>query len=81
RKARDRASYAFALASVAAVLDRADDGTVRGVGLAFGGLAHRPWRARRAETALLGATPTDRAIAHAGEAVLGLAQPLRDNAV
>ncbi|MEU0665616.1 xanthine dehydrogenase family protein subunit M [Streptomyces lavendulocolor] len=80
RKARDRASYAFALASVAAVLDLADDGTVRGVGLAFGGLAHRPWRARLAETALLGATPTDRAIAHAVEAELGLAQPLRDNA-
>ncbi|GAA2489002.1 xanthine dehydrogenase family protein subunit M [Streptomyces gobitricini] len=80
RKARDRASYAFALASVAAVLDVAGDGTVRRVGLAFGGLAHRPWRARLAETALLGTTPTDRTIARAVEAELGLAQPLRDNA-
>ncbi|WP_336321817.1 xanthine dehydrogenase family protein subunit M [Streptomyces lavendofoliae] len=80
RKVRDRASYAFALASVAAVLDLAEDGTVRHVALAFGGLAHRPWRARLAETALLGAAPTEDAIAHAVEAELGLAQPLRDNA-
>ncbi|MGI5480008.1 FAD binding domain-containing protein [Streptomyces lavendofoliae] len=80
RKARDRASYAFALASVAAVLDLAEDGTVRHVALAFGGLAHRPWRARLAETALLGAAPTEDALAHAVEAELGLAQPLRDNA-
>ncbi|GGU25105.1 FAD binding domain-containing protein [Streptomyces lavendofoliae] len=80
RKARDRASYAFALASVAAVLDVAGDGTVRHVALAFGGLAHRPWRARLAETALLGAAPTEDALAHAVEAELGLAQPLRDNA-
>ncbi|TDF42626.1 xanthine dehydrogenase family protein subunit M [Streptomyces sp. WAC05374] len=80
RKARDRASYAFALASVAAVLDLAEDGTVRHVGLAFGGLAHRPWRARLAETALLGAAPTERAVAHAVDAELGMAQPLRDNA-
>ncbi|MCY0922622.1 xanthine dehydrogenase family protein subunit M, partial [Streptomyces sp. H27-G5] len=48
RKARDRASYAFALASVAAVLEL-DDGRVRHVALAFGGLAHRPWRATTAE--------------------------------
>ncbi|WP_031087175.1 FAD binding domain-containing protein, partial [Streptomyces sp. NRRL WC-3549] len=45
RKARDRASYAFALASVAAVLT-VRDGRVAHASLAFGGLAHRPWRAR-----------------------------------
>jgi xanthine dehydrogenase YagS FAD-binding subunit len=44
RKVRDRASYAFALVSVAAVLQR--DGTGR---LAFGGLAHKPWRGEAAE--------------------------------
>ncbi|MCK8678670.1 FAD binding domain-containing protein [Streptomyces lichenis] len=79
RKARDRASYAFALASVAAVLDTDEDGTVRAVGLAFGGLAHRPWRARLAETALLGQRLTEEAVARAVDAELALAEPLRDN--
>ena len=45
RKVRDRASYAFALVSVAAALDLAPDGTVRDVRLALGGVAHKPWRA------------------------------------
>ncbi|MFF9121335.1 FAD binding domain-containing protein [Streptomyces massasporeus] len=79
RKARDRASYAFALASVAVVL-RLEDGVVGHTGLAFGALAHRPWRARRAEEALLGAAPTRAAFEHAAELELSEAQPLRDNA-
>jgi xanthine dehydrogenase YagS FAD-binding subunit len=79
RKVRDRASYAFALASVAAVLRVADD-VVDHVGLAFGGLAHRPWRARRAETELVGAVPTTEAFARAVDLELSAAQPLRDNA-
>ena len=79
RKARDRASYAFALASVAAVL-RADDGVVQHVGVAFGALAHRPWRARRAEEALLGAAPTAAAFERAVDLELAAAQPLSDNA-
>ncbi|PPS67341.1 MULTISPECIES: FAD binding domain-containing protein [Streptomyces] len=79
RKARDRASYAFALASVAVVL-RLDHGVIGRAGLAFGALAHRPWRARRAEEALLGAAPTRAAFEHAVEAELSAAQPLRDNA-
>ncbi|MFG3102053.1 FAD binding domain-containing protein [Streptomyces sp. NPDC048182] len=78
RKARDRASYAFALASVAAVLD-VRDGVVEQVGLAFGALAHRPWRARRAEDALLGAAPTEAAFEHAVDLELAAAEPLRDN--
>ncbi|MEU2879433.1 xanthine dehydrogenase family protein subunit M, partial [Streptomyces sp. NPDC007070] len=57
RKARDRASYAFALASVAVVL-RVSRGTVEHVGLAFGALAHRPWRALAAEEALRGGPAT-----------------------
>ncbi|GGL63045.1 FAD-binding molybdopterin dehydrogenase [Streptomyces fumigatiscleroticus] len=79
RKARDRASYAFALASVAAVL-RVSDGVVAQAGIAFGALAHRPWRARRAEAALLGAAPTAAAFEHAVDLELADAQPLRDNA-
>ncbi|WP_097893644.1 xanthine dehydrogenase family protein subunit M, partial [Streptomyces sp. st170] len=51
RKARDRASFAFALVSVAATL-RVAAGRVEHATLAFGGVAHRPWRARRAEAEL-----------------------------
>ena len=79
RKARDRASYAFALASVAVVL-RLEDGVIGHAGIAFGALAHRPWRARRAEEALLGAAPTRAAFEQAAERELSAAQPLRDNA-
>lgn len=79
RKARERASYAFALASVAAVL-QLEDGVVRHIGLAFGGLAHRPWRARQTEAALLGARATPEAVARALDAELAEAVPLRDNA-
>lgn len=78
RKARDRASYAFALASVAAVLS-VRDGRVDRVALAFGGLAHRPWRARVAEDVLRGSHPTEDAFARAVEAELAAARPLRDN--
>ncbi|MEU2288812.1 xanthine dehydrogenase family protein subunit M [Streptomyces sp. NPDC013178] len=79
RKARDRASYAFALASVAVVLEVAD-GVVRHAGIAFGALAHRPWRARRAEEALVGAAPTAAAFERAVDLELSSARPLRDNA-
>ncbi len=54
RKVRDRASYAFALVSVAAVVS-ADGGVVSSARLAFGGLAPKPWRVEGAETALAGA--------------------------
>ncbi|WP_455282311.1 FAD binding domain-containing protein [Cupriavidus necator] len=53
RKVRDRASYAFALVSVALVLDVAD-GRVRGARIALGGVAPRPWRADAAEQVLAG---------------------------
>jgi xanthine dehydrogenase YagS FAD-binding subunit len=78
RKARDRASYAFALASVAAVLE-VDNGVVRHAALAFGGLAHRPWRARTAEEVLRGAPATEETYARAADAELDAAEPLRDN--
>lgn len=79
RKARERASDAFALASVAAVV-QVEGGVVRHIGVAFGGLAHRPWRARHTEAALLGGAPTAEAVARAVDAELAAAVPLRDNA-
>ena len=51
---RDRASYAFALVSVAAVLDLGPDGMINGARIALGGVAHKPWRALEAEKSLVG---------------------------
>jgi xanthine dehydrogenase YagS FAD-binding subunit len=79
RKVRDRASYAFALVSVAAVLDVAD-GAVRDVRIALGGVAHKPWRAEQAEQALRGGPATEASFRAAAEAELGAAQPLPGNA-
>jgi xanthine dehydrogenase YagS FAD-binding subunit len=79
RKARDRASYAFALVSVAAAL-RVEDGVVADVRLALGGVAHRPWRASTTEEAIRGGPPTEDAFAAAAVAELAAATPLRDNA-
>ncbi|SJZ56499.1 xanthine dehydrogenase YagS FAD-binding subunit [Chitinophaga eiseniae] len=56
-KVRDRASYAFALVSVAAALDISNN-TIRSARLAMGGVAHKPWRLHEAEKALIGKTPT-----------------------
>ena len=56
RKVRDRASYAFALVSVAAIIDTVG-GRIRSARLAFGGLAPKPWRVPGAEQSLAGATP------------------------
>jgi xanthine dehydrogenase YagS FAD-binding subunit len=70
-KARDRASYAFALVSVAAALELEDDGsTVRDLRIAWGGVAHRPWRATRAEELLRGAALADDAVRAAIDAEL-----------
>jgi xanthine dehydrogenase YagS FAD-binding subunit len=79
RKVRDRASYAFALVSVAAALD-VKDGVVHDVRLALGGVAHKPWRAFKAEQTLRGNAPTTENFRAAAEAELADAQPLRDNA-
>lgn len=53
-KVRERASYAFALVSVAAALELAEDGTIQAARLALGGVAHKPWRDRQAEAMLIG---------------------------
>jgi xanthine dehydrogenase YagS FAD-binding subunit len=79
RKVRDRASYAFALVSVAAALDTGEDGTVRDVRLALGGVATKPWRAWRAEEELRGRPATTDSFRAATEAELAEARPLRDN--
>ncbi len=79
RKVRDRASYAFALVSVAAALDIAGD-VVRDVRIALGGVAHVPWRAVRAEAALRGAPATQEVFGRAADAELTGAHPLPGNA-
>jgi len=79
RKVRERASFSFALVSVAAALDVAD-GTVRDVRIALGGLAHKPWRAIAAENALRGEAAGEAAFARAADAELSQARPLGDNA-
>lgn len=79
RKVRERASFEFALVSVAAALDVAD-GEVRDARVAFGGIAHKPWRAHRAEEALRGAPATEESFARAAEAELAQAEPLPGNA-
>ena len=78
RKVRDRASFAFAVTSIAAAVDL-DGATVRDCRIAFGGLAHVPWRALRAEELLRGAPATQESFARAADAELEQAQPLRDN--
>jgi xanthine dehydrogenase YagS FAD-binding subunit len=78
RKVRDRSSYAFALVSVAAALD-IEDGLIRDVRIALGGVAHKPWRATRAEEVLRGGPPGQVAFAAAADAELAAARPLRDN--
>ena len=79
RKVRDRASFSFAVVSLAAAVD-VRSGTVCECRIAFGGLAHVPWRALRAEELLRGAPATQESFARAADAELEQAQPLRDNA-
>jgi xanthine dehydrogenase YagS FAD-binding subunit len=79
RKVRDRASFAFALVSVAAALDIGADGCVRDVRLALGGVAHKPWRAWKAEAVLRGQPAGRETFRAAAEAELTDAIGLRDN--
>jgi xanthine dehydrogenase YagS FAD-binding subunit len=79
RKIRDRSSYAFALVSVAAVLETSD-GVVTTARIALGGVAHKPWRARRAEQVLLGAPATPEVFSRAAEAELAPAVGREHNA-
>ena len=78
-KFRDRASYAFALVSVAAMLDVGDDGVVRDARLALGSVAHKPWRVPLAEAALVGRPAGAETFAHAAELLLSGAQGQGEN--
>jgi xanthine dehydrogenase YagS FAD-binding subunit len=78
RKVRERASYAFAIGSIAAALD-VRDGLVHDVRLAYGAVASRPWRARAAERVLAGASADAETFAAAADAELAAARPLAHN--
>ena len=78
RKVRDRASYAFALVSVAGVVTMADD-RIAGAALAFGGLAHLPWRNAEVEAALVGQVPSDALFEAAATTLLGGAKGFGSN--
>ena len=67
RKVRDRASYAFALVSVAAIV-AAERGTITAARVAFGGVAHKPWRGTEAEAALIGRPASDATFRAAADA-------------
>ena len=79
RKVRERASFAFAVVSVAAVVE-VEDGIVTEARVALGGVAHRPWRARRAEELITSGPAEPGAFRRALDAELDQARPLRDNA-
>jgi xanthine dehydrogenase YagS FAD-binding subunit len=76
---RDRASFAFALVAVAALVQLVD-GAVSDCRIAFGSVAHGPWRAMAAEESLRGQPANEDSFARAAEAELDQARPLRDNA-
>ena len=69
RKVRDRSSYAFAVVSIAAAFDL-EDGQMTNARIALGGVAHKPWRADRAEGVLEGGTPDAELFAKAADAEL-----------
>jgi len=77
-KVRDRASYAFALVSVAVAVDL-DGGKLRDLRIALGGVAHKPWRVPDAEAILRGQAPTAELLARAGEAAVAGAQAYAHN--
>jgi xanthine dehydrogenase YagS FAD-binding subunit len=78
RKVRDRASFAFALVSVAVVVAREDD-RVRAARVAFGGISYKPSRSAEAEAALVGASVTRASFDAAGRAALGDARGYGSN--
>jgi xanthine dehydrogenase YagS FAD-binding subunit len=78
RKVRDRASYAFALVSVAAVV-RMEGDTIGSAALAFGGLAHKPWHNPRVEQLLAGQRPSDALFHQAADLLLEDAEGQGEN--
>ena len=78
-KIRDRASYAFALVSVAAALEL-DGPVIRQARLVLGGVAHKPWRDKSVENALVGKTVSRETFTAAADTLLRNAEPLEHNA-
>src|SRR6202008_1099912 len=78
-KVRDRASYAFALVSVAAAMELDADKKITAVRIALGGVAHKPWRAQRAEQQLVGKTADEKTFRAAAEAELAAAKSYAHN--
>ncbi len=78
RKVRDRASYAFALVSVAGIV-AVEGGRITAARLAFGGLGPMPWRNEAVEAALVGQEPTDAAFNAAADALLADAKGYGSN--
>jgi xanthine dehydrogenase YagS FAD-binding subunit len=78
-KVRDRASYEFALASAAVVLDL-DNATIRDARIALGGVATKPWRAHDAERGLIGQKAGDGLFQAAANDALQSAKPQKFNA-
>jgi len=79
-KVRDRASYAFALASSAVSLEIDEDGSVTDARIVLGGLATVPWRCQTAEASLIGSVLSEAAAKQAGEIALAGAETRPDNA-
>ena len=73
RKVRDRASFAFALVSIAAIAVM-DAGRIGRIALAFGGVAHKPWRDRSVENLLIGEVPSPELFSRAADALLSEAE-------
>lgn len=78
-KVRDRASYAFALVSVAAALEMSGN-TIKQARVAMGGVSHKPWRATEAEKVLIGKPADEKTFLQAAEAEMKAAKPLKHNA-
>lgn len=79
QKVRDRASYAFALVSVASRMV-VENGTIRDVQIALGGVAHKPWRMPDVETQLVGKSATEATFREAARQLLAGAKPYEHNA-
>lgn len=77
-KVRDRASYAFALVSVAAALEIKEN-VISDVRIAMGGVAHKPWRASKAEQMLIGKEATEANFKQAANAEMADAKPFEHN--
>ena len=78
-KVRDRASYAFALVSVAAALDLDQSKKIKAARIALGGVAHKPWRANTAEKTLIGENADEKTFRAAAEAELAAAKGYKHN--